>query len=270
MPPPLAEWEQRELHGLRLTGSDRELLESLANGKRLSFSEHGDGVTISARGWIGVVRLQACTIRVVPRLIDGHRSLVKMLAFLGHFSLLKQLDRDAPFLENDCDLFDLIALLLARECNRVAQRGPLADYEYQRDELALLRGRLDAKAQAIRKFGRVDTLVCEFDERVTDVPENRWLLRALRVARRRVEQQAVRDHVGRALGTWEEVCTDDSSEALPKPEFSRANAHYRSALSLAYLILDGTTASDLLTSGKVGGFSFMLSMPRLFEDFVAR
>lgn len=266
----LAEWASAELPGLRLSTADRQLLDGLVALRRLDYTEATDRVCLTGCGWIGVVRLDSCVIRVVPTLIDGHRSLVSLLAYLGNFTLLKQLDRGGDFLEGGTDLFDLLALLLAIQCDRVRQMGPIADYERQHDELALLRGRLDVKAQAIRRFGRVDTLVCDFDERVAEVPENRWLVRALRMARRRAQTSAVSDRVRRSLGAWEEVCIDDGVEPLPRPEFTRANAYYRSALSLAYLVVDGVTASDLLTAGPVTGFSFMISMPRLFEDFVTR
>lgn len=266
----LAEWASVELLGLRLSAADRALLDGLVAIRRLDYTEATDRVRLTGCGWIGVVRLDSCTIRIVPTLIDGHHSLVSLLAYLGNFKLLKQLDRGGNFLEGGTDLFDLLALLLAIECDRVRHMGPLADYERQHDELTLLRGRLDVKAQAIRRFGRVDTLVCDFDERVTEVPENRWLVRALRAARRRVQASGVSDRVRRSLSAWEEVCLDDGAEPLPRPEFTRANAYYRSALSLAYLVVDGVTASDLLTAGRITGFSFMISMPRLFEEFVTR
>ena len=56
---------------------------------------------------------------------------------------------------------------------------------------------------------------------------------------------------------------------LPRPEITRTNIHYRDALNLAYIVLDGVTASDLLKAGPIAGFSFMLNMPKLFEEFTS-
>ncbi|MGD9902623.1 MAG: hypothetical protein AB7U83_04055, partial [Vicinamibacterales bacterium] len=87
-------------------------------------------------------------------------------------------------------------------------------------------------------------------------------------SRRGVGDQAVRDRVSRACTAWSEVCRDDPSEPLPKPELTRATVHYRDALELAYLLIDGLGASDLLMPGVVAGRSFLLNMPRLFEELV--
>lgn len=254
---------------MRLTADDQISAAALRASRRLDIDELRSGLRIRSRGWIGVVRLQSCTICVRPTLIDGHRSLVKLLQYVRRIDLMRPMRADAPFIADGVDLFDLMALLLAQACDKVLQMGPQADYVRQHEELPVMRGRLDVKDQALRRFGRVDTLICEFDERVHDIPENRWLIRALRVARRRVDDPRVLDHVRRTSSAWEELCDDDVSEPLQKPELTRSNHHYGNALSLAYLVLDGVSASDLLSSGHATGFSYMLSMPRLFEEFVS-
>ena len=73
----------------------------------------------------------------------------------------------------------------------------------------------------------------------------------------------------RASSAWEELCDDDGGEVLPRPEITRTNIHYRDALNLAFIVLDGVTASDLLKAGPIAGFSFMLNMPKLFEEFTS-
>ena len=147
--------------------------------------------------------------------------------------------------------------------------GVQADYTAQRDELTVLRGRLDIKAQVLQRWGRVDRLICEFEERVREIPENQWLVRALRVARRGVKNAGVATFVRRIASTWEELCDDDPEAELSKPAITRTNHHYRHALNLAYLVTEGVTASNVLRSGSIGGFSFMLNMSRLFEEFVS-
>jgi len=265
----IAEWGCLDLPGIQLSARDRPLAAMLAKGRRLDIFELRDGLRIEAQGWIGVVHMECCTIRVNPVLISGHRSLIRLLQYVRRLDLLKQLATDATFEADGVDLFDLMALLLAQACERVLSMGPQADYVHQNDELPVLRGRLDVKVQGLRRWGRVDRLICDFDERVREIPENRWLVRALRFARRRVTDLAVGHRVKRASSAWEELCEDDGAEVLPRPEITRTNIHYRDALNLAYFVLDGVTALDVLKAGPIGGFSFMLNMPKLFEEFTS-
>jgi len=264
----LSEWGNVEVKGVQLTPADRLLAAELRDARRLDIIGLHDGLRVEARGWIGVVRLESCAIRVEPRLIDGHRNLISLLDYVHRLELMKQLPRDASFESEGEDLFDLMALLLAVACDRVLSIGLQADYAPQRDELAVLRGRLDIKAQVLQRWGRLDRLVCDFQERVREIPENQWLLRALRTARHGVRNARVVTVVRRIASTWESLCDDDPGVELPKPEITRTNHHYRHALSLAYLMMEGVTASNVLRSGSIGGFSFMLNMSRLFEEFV--
>ncbi|HXG71103.1 MAG TPA: hypothetical protein VNJ04_10905, partial [Gemmatimonadaceae bacterium] len=127
----------------------------------------------------------------------------------------------------------------------------------------------DLKTQVFRLWGRVDRLACHYEDRVRDIPENRWLLRGLRVALRGVQSERIVSFVQRISSTWEELCQDDPTEQLDSPVLTRVNAHYRHALELAYLLVKGVSASDVLRHGSSRGFSFFLNMPRLFEEFIS-
>jgi len=265
----LSEWTRANLAGVHLTLRDRTIAAALGESGRLTLLDLHDGVQVETRGWIGVVRLECCTIQVEPYLVDGHRNLVTLIDYVRGLSLLKRLNAAESFEARGETLFDLMAWLLTDACDGVLRAGVQADYVTQRDDLTMLRGRLDVRAQVLQRWGRVDRLVCDFEDRVRDIPENRWLLRALRAARRGVQSPRIEAMVRRATATWEELCEDNPGEALEKPVGTRTNHHYREALELAYLIIQGVTASDLLRSGTAGGFSFMLNMPRLFEEFVS-
>jgi len=266
----VGEWTTTHLPGIHLTHADRGLAKLLHELGRLAIYDLQEGLRIESRGWIGVVRLEGCTIRIEPNLIDGHRNLVRLLDYLQWIDLMKRLPSAASFEAEGGDLFDLIAWLMASACEDVLRAGVNADYMPQHDELTVLRGRVDLKAQALRLWGRVDRLQCDFEDRVRDIPENRWLRRGLRVARGRVRNAGVAFLVRRMCTTWDELCQDDPTESLERVPLTRINAHYRQALELAYLIVGGVTVSDVFHHGSVGGFSFLLNMPRLFEEFVSR
>jgi 5-methylcytosine-specific restriction enzyme subunit McrC len=265
----IGEWTTARIADVHLTSADGVIADRLRHSRQLEIVDLHEGLRVESRGWIGVVRLEACTIRVEPKLVDGHRNLVRLLDYVRQVELMKRLPPAAMFDAEGVDLFDLMASLMASACEDLLRVGVHADYMPQRDELTVLRGRLDVKAQALQHWGRVDRLVCDYDERVRDTPENRWLLRGLRVARRGVRSERIVRVVHRMCSTWDELCQDDTTEELVKPVITRTNAHYRHALELAYLLVGGVTASDVLRHGSIRGFSFFLNMPRLFEEFVS-
>jgi 5-methylcytosine-specific restriction enzyme subunit McrC len=266
----LSEWDDAVLSGLELTPADRVVSDRLRKLGRLDIVELRDrSVRIESRGWIGVIRLDACTIRVEPALIEGHRHLIELLDAVRRLDLMKSMTADTTFVARDANLFDLMAWLLALACDKVLRTGIHADYVPHFEDLTTLRGRLNVRAQVLRRWGRLDRLACDFEERVRDIPENRWLVRALRVASRAVVAPHVTSLVRRTFRMWEELASDDRTEPLEKPTITRINHHYRHALALAYLVLEGVTTSDVLRAGGAVGFSFMLNMPQLFEEFVA-
>lgn len=75
--------------------------------------------------------------------------------------------------------------------------------------------------------------------------------------------------VKRSVAIWGELLSDDAADVLDRPDLTRQTHHYGSALGLAYMVCDGVTVSDPLLLGDASGFSFLLNMFRLFEDFVA-
>lgn len=50
----------------------------------------------------------------------------------------------------------------------------------EEDDLPVVRGRLLGDQQVPRRFGRVDRLICRFDEHEQDILENQLLVAALR------------------------------------------------------------------------------------------
>jgi 5-methylcytosine-specific restriction enzyme subunit McrC len=264
----LSEWQRCTLKDVRLSPQDQRLASSLSAERRLTVRETVAGLEIEATGWIGVVELQAVSIVIEPRLVAGHLNLLQMLEFVEGVRLFRRFETPAEFDDGGRSLFDLIAWLLADACDAVLKQGLHADYLQRHEDLPVVRGRLDVRAQVLRRWGQIDRLCCDFDERLRDIAENRWLLRALRIARRGVRNAKVATRVKQAASTWDELIDDEPSESLDRPQPTRQTTHYQPALNLAYLVCDGAGIRDLLTRGSMVGFSFLLNMPRLFENFV--
>jgi 5-methylcytosine-specific restriction enzyme subunit McrC len=186
---------------------------------------------------------------------------------------LKRLPASHAFDVQSCNLFDLIALLLAESCERLTRGGLLANYRELDDDLPVLRGRLLVREQVTKRRGRLDRLECRHDEHSTDVVENQILAAALKACGLRVQHPAVSLQVRRLMGIFSEACTADALDlrlARTTVIYDRMNEHYRQAHSLAWLVMDGLGIEDLLSGTTHQTFAFLLDMNRLFEDFVTR
>ena len=272
----VAEWKSCEVKGASLSEHDRRLAEELSGGEagRLAVEEMRTGVRVSATSWVGVARFEQFEVRVVPKLAGGDLGLVEMIEFATGLDALRRSSGARTLAAEGANLFDLVALLLAEGCERVARGGLLADYVETEDELPAVRGRLLADRQLLKRFGQVDRVVCRYDELEQDVVENQLLAAALERCARRVKDESVRLRVGRLRSLLAEACSPEklSADAARKQlTYNRLNAHYRDPHALAWLVLDGLRAvRDIYTPGPTRCFAFLLDMNLLFERFVHR
>jgi 5-methylcytosine-specific restriction enzyme subunit McrC len=269
----IAEWQGSLLAGAVLSRTDRRLAETLAAGGRLDIDELRTGVRVRARSWVGVVRFEGFELRIVPKLAGGNLGLVRMIEFATGLDALRRSPGARGLEAGGSSLLDLIALLLAEQCESILRGGLLADYVEREDDLPVLRGRLLADRQVRKRFGRVDRLACRFDEHEQDTIENRLLARALTACARTVADGGVRRRVRKALAVFAELCSPDALDleaARGAITYHRLNEHYRDAHELAWLALDGLGVAELLAGGRTRSFAFLIDMNRLFERFVFR
>jgi 5-methylcytosine-specific restriction enzyme subunit McrC len=221
-----------------------------------------------------VARFEQFEVRVVPKLAGGNLGLVEMIEFATGLDALRRSSGTRTLATEGANLFDLVALLLAESCERIARGGLLADYVEVEDDLPAVRGRLLVDRQILKRFGQVDRVVCRYDELEHDVVENQILAAALEKCARRVRDEAVRLRVGRLRSLFAEACSPEKLNlgvARQQLTYNRLNAHYQNPHALAWLALDGLQAvKDIFTSGHTRCFAFLLDMNVLFEKFVYR
>jgi 5-methylcytosine-specific restriction enzyme subunit McrC len=271
----LVEWETRTFRDLSLSPTDRQLATQLSRGEdgRLVIDELRDGMRISARSWVGVVRFENIEIQVVPKLAGGNFGLVEMIEFATGLDALRRNAGIRSLDAQDMSLLDLIALLLAEACELIIRDGILADYVEHEEELPAVRGRFLADRQILRRHGQIDRLVCRYDELEHNVLENQILAAALRVCGKRITHPATKRRVRQAQAIFEEVCEPDLlnfEQARQQITYHRLNEHYHDAHALAWLIFDMLGIKDLLASGEVNSFAFLIDMNQIFERFIYR
>jgi 5-methylcytosine-specific restriction enzyme subunit McrC len=270
----LNEWETRE-DAVQLAPEDGRLVQSLrATGDtRLGIDELRSGLRLSARSWVGVVRFSNFEVRILPKMAGGNVGLVKLVDYAAGLEALDRHPADHSIDAEGLSLFDLVALLLAKSCERISRSGLLADYKETESDLPVVRGRLMVRAQVLKRFGMINRLECRYDDQTTDISENQILLTALTIAAPRVSNSEVALRIRRLMAIFSEACTlDDFDLRLARVTliYNRLNEHYREAHGLAWLLLDGAGIDDLYAGTGYRTFAFLLDMNRLFEDFITR
>jgi 5-methylcytosine-specific restriction enzyme subunit McrC len=272
---PMAEWETCRAPVDELSDSDRQLASALreADGGRIIVDERRDGVWVTTRSWVGVVRFTTFELRIVPKLAGGNVGVARMLQYAAGLDVLKRHRAERTLDAVGSDLLELIAWLFVDECERLIGDGLLSDYVARQEALHLLRGRLLVLEQLRRQYGRVDPLEVAFDEFETDVPENQVLAAAAAAIRGVVRWPELQRRSKRIHSTLADVADSlaaDPLVLLDELVYTRRNSHYRPAHVYAGLLLRRLAVRDLLSVGGTTSFAFLLDMNELFESFVTR
>ncbi|WP_369249547.1 McrC family protein [Streptomyces sp. R41] len=269
----LREYETRVVDGVRLSAADRALCAGEQLAARLQVRELAGGrLELTAGPCVGVVRLDACEIRVLPKYLGEELDVLRMLEYaagrgLPALDAARTVGAGAPHLR------DLVALLVTEHCDRLLARGVRRDYVTVEDELPAVRGRLLAERQVLRHYGRLDRLACRFDEHDTDIVDNRLCAAAIDLAARTAHSPAVRARARRAAHRFAQVAPTrlgDLRTVLAGLDYHRHNSHYAQAHRWAALLLSGGGIADLFSPGPLASRAFLIDMNVLFESFATR
>ena len=274
----LGEYETRIVDCPRPTPDDKRLARDLATGGGLDprldiVWLDGGQLKVTTHSWVGVVRLSAMEIHVVPKLVGGNLRVLRMIEYAGGFRLLERLPTERTLPGQGSDLFDLIVTLLVEETKALIRDGLIRDYHSVDDSLDVLRGRLRVREQVLRRYGQLHRIECSFDEFDGDVPENQLLAAALQAAAPRASDLDVRSGARTFGGVMDEVCEVRSRDADwydRRIRYGRRNKRYRAAHELAKLVLRGLALTDRADKPTLILTSFMIDMNRVFETFITR
>ena len=271
----LGEWDSCERTDLRLTDEDCFLVNSLseAGAGRLQVDELRQGLRFRSKSWVGVVRFSQFEVRILPKLAGGDLRLVELIEFTTGLDALRRYPSVRRLAADGAHMLDLLILLLVEECEKILRVGLRTDYVEEEDELPVVRGRLLADRQFFERFGRVDRVICRYDDRQQDVLDNQLLAFALGVGSKRTSHRYVRRKTRQLGHVFMSVCDPvalDLRLSRQQMFYDRLNEHYRTAHELSWLVLDALGISDVFSTGQYRVFSFLLDMKRLFEQFVLK
>lgn len=271
----LREYEMGHIRSVSLTRADRRLIRLLdqAETSRLKVVETREGVEVKASFWVGVAQFEQFEVRVRPKLVGGEDILMSMLDYAWNTDAFRRYAARRSFEPDTDGLLEIFIRLLVEDCERLVRLGLLTDYVEREEAMPAVRGRILFERQVLERFGRVDRVLCRYDEREHDVVENRLLGFALGRCARLTRNLETRRRVRRLLQTFEVLCRSgafDLAEARRSLVYTRLNEHYRPAHGLAWAIIDALGIDDFYDSVSRGHHAFLLNMNTLFERFVER
>jgi 5-methylcytosine-specific restriction enzyme subunit McrC len=211
---------------------------------------------------VGVLDLGAgLTLRIRPKL--PVRRVVYLLCYAAG---LARWDERLVDLDDDAPIDVALAEAFASASERTLRRGPHSAYFTVDDDLAEIRGRVDANRQRLR-YGLPMPVSVTYDEYGVDIPENQLLLgAAIQLQRLSALSGLLRRRLRRIAVALEGVRPARRDQARIPVHLNRLNEHYRAALALARATLEGESFN--LQGGDRALIGFTVNMNRLFEKFL--
>ena len=113
------------------------------------------------------------------------------LLMLYASDLFRQLDTsgERSYEDNPDELPDLVAEILSHEVERRLRRNLSFGYQYRRDVLGRVRGRIDLLQTEAHQLLQKGMVACRFDELTVDTPRNRYIRSALESISRLVQKK---------------------------------------------------------------------------------
>jgi 5-methylcytosine-specific restriction enzyme subunit McrC len=253
--------EHQLARGIALTARQAKILQDRFSCRVTLADTSGELFDVTAAQFVGAVVDGETAIVVSPKL-----PIARVLFLLAHSADPTWLD-DAALADAE-SLTEGAAMLFVAACDRAMRNGVLHGYRDRRERLHTVRGRVDFVEQLRSNPGRELPLAVSYQEHDDDILENRLLLAALEVvADLRIHSSTTR----RAVTRLRRALTDVTRQRfdvrrLPSVTWTRLNQHYRPAVDLACVILEGTDAD--LEVGGVHTPGLVVDMNTVFENFV--
>ncbi len=217
-------------------------------------------------GWCGSIPLPSGrVIYIEPKV--GIARLWRMLVWA--YDLL-ELSAQAPVPFDVADLVESVVEVFVRRVEDLQRQGLLRGYVSRQENLYAMRGRLNVAGHLRTNAVARHRLLCDYDDFTTDIPENRIIRRTLHLLlRTRAWRPRVRlpmDRCERRMGEGDlrHITERDFAEV----HFTRLNAHYRTPLMLARLLLEMLSVTHRF--GEREMLPLLLRMPGVFERFLQR
>lgn len=220
---------------------------------------------LTARQTIGVIVADGLRLHIAPKV--PLTNLFYMLTYAYDLPLFR--DEESPLAIGD-DLFEFLVEIFVQQVDGLVRRGIHRGYVDWDENAPYLRGRLAMGEHLRRNSGQPVRFAQSINTFTADLRENRILKFALwRLAGAPYRDEELRRRVRRALSAFAEVSlVAVEPEECDRVVYTRLNARYRTPINLAQLFIRHLSLEG--HAGETPFMTYLLSMPGVFELFVAR
>ena len=253
----LREYETRVVHGL---APEDQL--ALHASKALTVAPAVEGCSLSATQYVGAIQTAGIEVRIHPKV--AVEQLLYLLGYAHDPNGWKEVGISVAGMD---DLVSAVGHAFVMQAERALAAGVLQGYHTVDEAVTTLRGRVRVGDQLSRRFGMAVPAEVTYDEFDVDIPENQLLRGAIAVlSRLGIRDPALRRRLHRIdQKLWPATRATPGRHAAPR--WSRLNQRYRSAVTLARVLLEGRSLR--METGPYGGRAFLFDMNKVFEDFLS-
>lgn len=195
------------------------------------------------------------------------KNIYYMLAYA--FQVLRQENYDDVAAEEFDDIQDLFAAILARGVSQQLKQGLHREYITKREDIPLMRGKLDIYGTIRNQIQRKKILSCEYDKLSVNNIFNQILKTTLSILiRDSGVQQSHKADLKKVILFFNEVdAVEPSSIRWDKLMYRYNNKNYEMLMNVCYFVLDGMLQTTDKGDYKLVSFSDE-HMHKLYEKFV--
>ena len=168
------------------------------------------------------------------------------------------------------NIHNLFAAILAKGIGKQLKQGLYREYLNRKDDITVVRGKIDMPGTIRNRLSRKQVLTCEYDELSENNLFNQILKTTVMLLLRhaRVNQEH-KNHLKKEMLFFSNVDTiDPTAIRWTAIRFQRNNSTYRMLISLCQLILDGMLLTTDSGEFKLASFVDEQRMNRLYEKFI--
>ena len=186
------------------------------------------------------------------------------------FTTLTPTEDDEIAAEEFDNIHNLFAAILAKGIGRQLKQGLYREYLNRKEDMPVMRGKIDMPGTIKNRLARKQVLTCEYDE----LSENNLLNQILKttvmllIRHAKVDAEYKSDLKKEMLFFSEVDTIEPTSIKWSTIHFQRSNQSYRMLISLCQFILEGMLLTTDQGEYKMASFVDEQRMCRLYEKFI--
>lgn len=186
------------------------------------------------------------------------------------FSALKQSNFDHVAKEEFDNIHNLFAAILAKGIGQQLKQGLYREYLNRKEDLVVMRGKIDLQGTIKKKIARELVLTCDYDEMSENNPMNQILKTTVMLILRHAKVDSeYKDALKKEMLFFSNVdAISPASIKWSKLRFRRNNHSYTMLIAICQLIMDGMLITTDQGEYKLASFIDEQRMCRLYEKFI--